>query len=115
MAKKSFIILRLGLAVVFIWIGIAIFKDPLIWGGFLSPWAEKLLPFALRDVMLIVGVFDMSVGVFFLIPGFVRLASALGFLHLVGVLIVSNVTDVTIRDIGLAAMSLAVFIESRYR
>ena len=115
MTNKSFLILRIGLAIVFIWVGVAILQRPEVWGGFLAPWAMNLLPFSLHDTMLVVGIFDIIVGALLIIPGTVRLASALAFLRVLFVLIASGITDITIRDVGLLAMSLALFMQSRYR
>jgi len=42
MDKASFHILRIGLAVTFLWIGVLILRNPEAWGGYMRPWAAGL-------------------------------------------------------------------------
>ncbi len=112
MKKTSFWILRLGLAATFFWIGVFILKNPEAWGSFIKPWAVKLLPFPLKEIMIGNGIFDVVIGALFLINPLVWLASALGVFHLITVLVVSGINDVTVRDIGLLAAALALLAES---
>lgn len=112
MSKTSFHILRIGLAITFIWIGVLIFRDPESWSGYVQPWAVKLLPVPVSKILLATAIFDIFIGVLFLIDWFCWLAGLLGALHLVAVLAVSGITDITVRDIGILAAAVAVMIES---
>ncbi len=60
MSKASFHILRVGLAVTFLWIGVLIFKQPEAWMGYLQPWVVKLLPISIEQVMLGTAVLDIG-------------------------------------------------------
>lgn len=102
-------ILRVGMAVTFLWIGILIFKEPDFWGGFLQPWAAGLLPVPLREAMIGTAVVDMAIGFFLLIDIGVWLAALVGAIHLVVVLATTGITAITVRDIGLLAASLSLF------
>ena len=112
MNKVSYHILRVGLAITFIWIGILILKQPEAWGGYLQPWAVKLLPIPIKEALLSTAALDIIIGVLFLIDWFAWLAAIFGALHLIIVLTVSGITDITIRDIGLLSAMIAVIIES---
>lgn len=105
-------VLRVGLSITFIWIGILIIKSPESWGGYLQPWAVKLLPISIEKALLSTAVLDIFIGFLFLIDWFTWIAAFLGSLHLVIVLTVSGITDITVRDIGLLSASLVVLIES---
>ncbi|TAL49264.1 DoxX family membrane protein [Patescibacteria group bacterium] len=111
MKKISFLILRIGLAIVFIWIGISILKNPEAWGAFLKPWALALLPIPLKEAMLGTAILDLVIGGLLLSNTLIWLAALLGSIHLLVVLITSGIDDVTVRDIGLLAATLALFIE----
>ena len=109
MKNSSLKILKIGLAITFLWIGILIFKGPEAWGAYLQPWAADLLPVSLKTAMLGTAFLDIAIGILFLIDSLVWLAAILGVFHLTVVLIVSGVNAVTVRDIGLLSASLAVF------
>mgnify|MGYP001564582417 CR=1 FL=1 len=112
MRRASFHILRVGLAVTFLWIGILILKNPEAWGGYLQPWAAGLLPIPLAQAMMGTAILDIAIGAFLLINFLPWLTALVGAVHLVVILIVSGITDITVRDIGLLAGMLAVMIDS---
>ncbi len=112
MKKSSYHFLRVGLAITFIWIGVLIFRDPIAWGSYIEPWAVDLLPVSLAQVMVGTAVLDVLVGLGFLFNFYVWVAALLGSVHLLVVMTVSGVTDITIRDAGLLTGALALFIDS---
>ena len=112
MKRISFHILRIGLAITFLWIGILILKNPEAWGGYLRPWAAGLLPIPLAQAMMGTAILDIAIGAFLLINFLPWLAASVGAIHLAVILIVSGITDITVRDIGLLAGILALIIDS---
>ena len=112
MKKTSFHFLRVGLAITFLWIGVLIFKNPEAWGGYLQPWAAGLLPIPLSQAMIGTAILDITIGAFLLFDFLPWLAALVGAIHLVIVLSVSGVTDITVRDIGLLTAVLALMIDS---
>lgn len=112
MKKTSFHILRVGLAITFLWIGILIFKNPEAWGGYLAPWVVELLPIPLSEAMIGTAILDIAIGALLLIDTFTWLAALAGAVHLGIVLTVSGITDITVRDIGLFAGLIAIFADS---
>lgn len=112
MQKTSFHFLRVGLAITFLWIGVLIFRDPEGWGGFLQPWAAGLLPIPLAQVMIGTAILDITIGAFLIFDFLPWLAAGIGALHIMTVLTVSGITDVTVRDIGLLVAAIALMIDS---
>ena len=112
MNKTSFHILRVGLAITFLWIGVLIFKEPEAWGGYLQPWAAGLLPVPLQKAMVATAVLDIAIGALLLINLLTWLAALVGAIHLIIVLIVSGITDITVRDITILSAAIAVMAES---
>ena len=110
MKKASFHILRIGLAVTFLWIGVLIFKQPEAWGGYLQPWAAKLLPIPIAQAMVATAILDIGIGVLLLVNRLVWMAALAGAIHLIIVLATSGVTDITVRDVGLLAAALALAV-----
>lgn len=115
-SNKNFIrgyhVLRVGLGITFLWIGILILKSPDTWGGYLQPWAVRLLPISIAQALISTALFDIIVGFLLLVDWWPWLAGLMGAVHLVIVLTVSGITDITIRDIGLLAGCITIMIES---
>ncbi|MBI4215630.1 MAG: DoxX family membrane protein, partial [Parcubacteria group bacterium] len=103
MSKISLHIIRIGLAIVFLWIGVSILRFPEAWGGYLQPWAVKLLPVPIEQMMIGTGFLDIIIGLLLLCNIAVWIAAGVGSLHLLVVLFTAGVTDITVRDIGLLA------------
>lgn len=112
MSKTALRILRIGLGITFLWVGILIWMNPAVWGAFLLPWASRLLSVPLEQAMLATAVLDIAIGALLLINVFTWLAAAVGALHLVIVLTTSGITDVTIRDVGLLSAVLALALQT---
>lgn len=112
MRKASFHVLRVGVAITFLWIGVLIFKAPESWAGYIQPWLSGLFPFSLKIVMLGVAVLDILIGFFLLIDYLTWLAALIGSLHLIVILVVSGIDPITVRDIGLLAATVALLVDS---
>ena len=106
----AFHILRVGLAITFIWIGVLILRSPEAWGGFIQPWVVDLLPFSVRETMIGTAIFDIAVGAFLLVDVFTWFAAIFAAIHLAIVLLVSGIDVITVRDIGLLAASLSLAV-----
>lgn len=112
MNKKAYLILRIGLAITFIVIGLMIIQAPEAWGTFLKPWAADLIPVSIKTAMLATGILDLLIGLFLLVNIFTWLAALVGAIHLVIVLVTTGITMVTVRDIGLLAATLFIAIQT---
>jgi len=112
MKRTSFHILRVGVAITFIWIGVLIFKTPEAWGGYLQPWAAGLLPIPIAQAMIGTAILDIAIGLLLLIDSFVWLAALVGAIHIIIVLTVSGITDITVRDIAIFTVAIALMAES---
>lgn len=62
--------------------------------------------------MIMTAVLDIIIGFFLLIDSFVWLAALIGATHLIIILTVSGITDITVRDIGILAAVLALLADS---
>ncbi len=112
MQKLSLHILRIGLGITFLWVGILIFQNPEAWGGYISPWALELLPMPIKEIMLGTAFLDMALGVLLLSNSFVWIASLVASLHLVSVLMASGINEGTVRDIAILAGAISLTIDS---
>ncbi len=112
MKRTSFHILRVGIAITFIWIGVLIFKSPQAWGSYLQPWAAKLVSIPLQQAMIATAIMDIAVGLLLLVDVVTWAAALLAAGHLIIVLITVGISEITVRDIGLFAGSCALFVDA---
>ncbi|OGY92862.1 MAG: hypothetical protein A3H70_02900 [Candidatus Komeilibacteria bacterium RIFCSPLOWO2_02_FULL_48_11] len=112
MKKTSFHILRVGLAITFLWIGVLIFKQPEAWEGYLQPWAAGLLPIPIAQAMTGTAILDIAIGAFLLFDFLPWLAALVGAIHIVIVLTVIGITDITVRNIAILAAAIAIMADS---
>ena len=112
MKKTSFHILRVGLAITFLWIAVLIFKEPEAWGAMLQPWAAGLLPIPIETAMIGTAILDLLIGFLLLLDVWVLLAAILGSIHLLIIIITVGINPITVRDVGLLAGTLALLIDS---
>lgn len=106
-SNGAYHILRVGLGITFLWIGVMIFRSPEFWGGFLQPWAIDLLPVPLREVMISTAVLDMIIGLALIVDAGVWIAALVASIHLIIILATTGITEITVRDIGLLGGTLA--------
>lgn len=76
------------------------------------PWAMNLLPVPIEQAMIGTAILDIVIGVLLLIDLWMWVAALLGAAHLAIVLIVSGITEITVRDIGLLAAAVGLMIDS---
>lgn len=112
MPAISLHILRVGLGVTFLWIGILIWRDPELWGSFMQPWAADLLVSSVENTMKTTAVLDMLIGLALLLGFWTWIAAGLAALHLVVVIVTVGLNDITVRDFGLLTASLALSVAS---
>lgn len=104
-------ILITGLAFVFLYFGIDKFVHPLLWIGWIPKWMDGLGGFTSDQWLQIIGVTEALIGAAFLFPVRIvrQIATVVAVLHLLGVLSQVGWNDITVRDIGLLAMTVAVW------
>lgn len=106
-------ILRVGLGITFAWIGVLILRDPAGWGSIVQPWAVGLIGAdSLRGAMLGRAVLDILIGLALLTDFRTFRAAALGFIHVVTVIVVVGITGSTVRDIAIVAGLLALMADT---
>lgn len=105
--QQALHVLRVGLGITFLWIGVLIFRDPQFWSGFIQPWAADLIPVPLESAMISTAILDVLIGLLLLVDVLTWVAALVATIHLAVVLITVGIDVVTVRDIGLLAGTLA--------
>ena len=116
-AFAAFVLLRVGFAVLPIWMGVDKFVNQLtFWPHYLAPWIVGLLPFSAQTAMHVVGVVEIAAGVAVAIKP--RYAGYVVSLWLAGIILnlltYSGFYDVALRDFGLLVAALATTMLARH-
>jgi uncharacterized membrane protein YphA (DoxX/SURF4 family) len=104
-----------GLGISFIYPAISMLRQPDSWIGWIPSFLLGFSPLDPKLLLYTIALFDIALGVSFLTGFFLKIASLLGALHLLGILIFSGAGTYIIifRDIGLLFASLALFFLKR--
>ncbi len=104
--------IRLGLAFVLLYAGIASFQDPGMWSGFVPQFVSSILP--AETFLKIFAVFEVVLGLVILSGKAARLAGFLAAASLVGITVFNlSAWDIVFRDVGLALAALALVFHGR--
>lgn len=113
--RVSFNVLRIGVGLMFVWIGLLIILNPAEWAKLIQPWVLAVVPFSAQQLMLETAVLDILIGLFLLTGYLVPLVALIAALHL-GMIILATGLDiqnvVAARGVGLLAAVLAIFFDA---
>jgi len=103
--KYSPVVLRFGLAIVFLWFGFSQLKNPDAW--------TRLLPAFLNSSIVFIylnGTFEIIFATLLLLGLFTRTVSFLLGLHLISIVFALGYGAIAVRDLGLAIAAFSVFL-----
>lgn len=102
-------LLRIGLAFVFLYVGISSLQHPLEWVGFLPNFLSKAV--AASTLIKMFAVYDIALALWLLSGRLLKYGALLCALTLAGI-VVTNLSQLitTFRDVGLMFTALALFL-----
>ncbi len=109
------ILLRTGVAVVFLIFGIDKVFHVTEWLAYVPPWAAQFIPIDLTIFMYIQGVIEAVLGFSLLIGFWSRTVSFLCALHLAGIIVAVGYNEITVRDFGLFMATLALSLREQMK
>jgi len=101
------ILLRISLALVFLWFGISQLYAPLNWIGFVPTLLSSL--YSVHVLVILNGLVEVILGLMMIFGVYLRFASLLLGVHLTMIGLSIGYMAVAVRDIGLGLAILAVF------
>lgn len=107
------VLLRTGIAVVFLIFGIDKFVHVNAWLAYIPEWTAQLIPVDLTLFMYIQGVIETVLGFLLLIGLWSRTVSFLCALHLAGIMVALGYNEITVRDFGLFMATLALSLREQ--
>lgn len=103
------IIVRIGMALVFLWFGWNQIMNPSLWTGYVPGSVASLLNGNSTLLVLLNGWFEIVAGAALLVGLQVRLVSLLLGLHLIAISSSLGISAIGVRDIGLSLATLSIF------
>ena|SRR5665213_2968783 len=102
------IVLRLGLAGVFVWFGTSQILDQSMWTSFIPTWAADLTGLSNIKLVLANGCFEVVMAVLLVFGFWVRPVAALLFLHMCSIVATVGLDSIGVRDVAIATGLLSV-------
>jgi len=110
--KYVSLILRLGIAIVFLYFGISQLITPEAFIGWL-PDEIKLLPLSPRTFVVLNGGFEIFAASLLALGIYRRITALILGLHLLGITFTIGFTEIGIRDLGLVIATLTIVLISK--
>jgi uncharacterized membrane protein YphA (DoxX/SURF4 family) len=113
MQRFGFIVLRFGIAAVFLWFGIQQVAEPDKWTKMLPDWGFlKTLPsfFTPQKIILINGIFEIIGAVLLILNIFTRVVAFILAVHLAVITWSFGLSPTGVRDGGLTLATFALFL-----
>ena len=110
MKRHQYLILRLGLGIVFLIFSIGKFRND-IWVQTIKslPILQSLIPFSLDTLVILIGISEVIIALLLILGFFTRVAAFFALVELVIIFFLLKFQEV--REIGLIAMALVLLLE----
>ena len=103
------VVVRVVIALVFLWFGFNLVLDTENWLGWLPQWAFAL-PISSELFLQLNGIFQAVFGAVLISGYFTRISALLLSLHLFGIAVNLGYNDIFIRDLGMSLITFGVFL-----
>lgn len=104
----SFLCLRIGIAIAFLWFGFSQLKDPSMWTGMLPSYVTNIVPLQPTTLIYISGAAEVVLSLLLLLGLYTRTAAFLLALHLAHITTLVGYGPIGIRDIALTLTTLSI-------
>jgi uncharacterized membrane protein YphA (DoxX/SURF4 family) len=105
-------VLRVGIALVYIYFGVSQLMNPDMFTFWLPEWTS-MLPISSTAFIYMNGVFEVVFGSLLALGLFTRISSLLLGLHLAAITLSIGFTQIGVRDFGLTLATFAIFIQGK--
>ncbi|MFZ2167500.1 MAG: DoxX family protein [Minisyncoccia bacterium] len=115
--QAGLLVLRLGLAGVFLWFGFSQLIDGISWVSWVPEWAVNVIHLPPAMIVLANGLFEVIFGTLLALGLWTRFAAFVLALHLVVIAFDIGLTAIGVRDFGLtlATLALALLTEGKQK
>jgi uncharacterized membrane protein YphA (DoxX/SURF4 family) len=100
------ILLRISLALLFLWFGVNQLYSPANWTGFVPEQISSII--SAGTIVFLNGILEVILGLTLLVGIYTRLSALILALHLFPIALSMGYSAITIRDLGLALATLSI-------
>ncbi len=108
--KYYHIVLRIGIAILFLWFGFSQIINPDAWIGLMPNYVQSITPFSANTLILFNGIFEIIFATLLLLGLYTRTVSLLLSLHLFHIVTIVGYGAIGARDLALAIATLSIFL-----
>ncbi len=111
LSTYAFPLLRIALSLVFLYFGFQQITAPDVWVDFVPSFLTSTIITA-ANIVMVNGVLELTLGTFLLMGLYTRISALILSLHLFGITTSIGFTPLGVRDFGLAAATLVLFLQN---
>lgn len=111
LSTLSPVVLRIGIALVFLWFGASQLSDPSSWIGFVPDSVLSMSGLSVITLVYLNGAFEVVLGTALFFGLFTRLTALLLALHMFDITYIVGFDSIGVRDFGLSIATLAIFLQ----
>ena len=104
------VLLRVGIAAVFIWFGISQLQDARSWVDYVPQFIVSISFMSATTLVHLNGIFEVVFGAALLLGFFTRFAAFFLALHILDIMFIVGWNAIGVRDFGLAVATIAVWL-----
>lgn len=104
------IVLRVGLALVFLWFALQQLMSPDMWTAVVPDYVVSISHLSAKTLVYFNGIFELVFGALLLFGLFTRVAALLLALHLIEIILSVGYGAIGVRDFGLCVATFASFL-----
>ncbi len=108
--KISPTILRIGIALVFIWFGYSQLVDPVSWLDFVPKSVVTMSGMTANTLVFLNGIFEVVFGIALFLGFFTRIVAFLLALHIIDITYIVGFDSIGVRDFGLSIATISIWM-----
>ena len=101
------VVLRIGLAVLYLWFGFSEVTNVQMWTSYVPSWATSMSGLSVDTVVLFNGLFEIAMGTLLALGFLVRWVALILALHMLLIVFDIGLTAIGMRDLAIATSTLA--------
>jgi uncharacterized membrane protein YphA (DoxX/SURF4 family) len=104
------VILRIGIALVFLWFGANQLSDVNSWIGYIPSWITDISGLSAQTIVYMNGTFEIIFGTALLFGFYTRFVAFFLMLHMIDITFTVGLDQIGVRDFGLSIAMIAIWL-----
>lgn len=108
--RFSPLVLRTGIAIVFLWFGFSQLSNPSAWTRMMPEYVQTIIPIGANNLIFLNGFVEIVLAILLLLGLYTRTVSLLLTLHLLHIVTILGYGATAARDLALAIATFSIFL-----